>query len=372
MNNLRYPFLDLGHVNASYNSALKEAACRVIDSGRYVGGAENEAFERELAASVGTDYAVGLSNGLDALRLILRGYMELGRISPGDEVIVPGNTYVATVLAITDTGLNPVFVDADPRTLNIDTSLIEAAVTPRTRAIMAVHLYGRPAYDNVMKEVAQRHGLLIVEDNAQAIGADVDGVMTGALGDAAAFSFYPTKNVGALGDAGAVTTSDKELADAVRALGNYGSDRRYHNIYEGYNCRLDPIQAAFLRVKLAGLAQVTERRRRLARIYDDAITNPLVVKPLVDSPDHSVWHQYVIRTADRDKFCDYLTANGVGWDVHYATPPHMQPCYSRYRSVVLPVTDRIAAEIVSLPVSSCTSERDAGEIASIINAYRHD
>lgn len=372
MSNLRYPFLDLGHVNAPISIALKEAAWRVIDSGRYVGGAENEAFGRELAAFVGTDYAVGVSNGLDALRLILRGYMALDRISPGDDIIVPGNTYVATVLAITDSGLNPVFVDADADTLNIDTSLIEAAVTPRTRAIMTVHLYGRPAYDQVMADVARRHGLLIIEDNAQAIGADVDGVMTGALGDAAAFSFYPTKNVGALGDAGAVTTCDKELALAVRALSNYGSDRRYHNIYEGFNCRLDPMQAAFLRIKLALAREETARRRRLAAIYNADISNPLVIKPLIDIRDHSVWHQYVIRTDDREKFCNYLTDNGVGWDVHYAVPPHMQPCYSRYRTSALPVTDRLAAEVVSLPISSCTSECDAHEIASIINAYRHD
>lgn len=372
MNEMRYPFLDLGHVNTPYSVALKEAACRVIDSGRYVGGIENEAFERELSAFIGTDYAVGVSNGLDALRLILRGYMELGRISLGDEVIVPGNTYVATVLAITDMGLKPVFVDADPQTLNIDTSLIEVAVTSRTRAIMTVHLYGRPAYDRVMKLVAQRHDLLIIEDNAQAIGADVDGTMTGAIGDAAAFSFYPTKNVGALGDAGAVTTNDKYLADVVKALSNYGSDRRYHNIYEGYNCRLDPIQAAFLRVKLANVYKETERRRRLAGMYESNITNPLVVKPMVDNPDHSVWHQYVVRVADREKFCNYLTCNGIGWDVHYAIPPHMQPCYSRYRTVSLPVTDRLAVEVVSLPMSSCTSECDVAEIATIINAYRHE
>jgi len=372
MSDIRYPFLDLGHVNAPYFAALKEAASRVIDSGRYVGGSENEAFENELAAYTGTEYAVGTSNGLDSLRLIFRGYIELGRISLGDEVIVPGNTYVASVLAVTDAGLTPVFVDADERTLNIDTSLIERAITPRTRAILTVHLYGRPAYDEIMADVARRHGLIIVEDNAQAIDADVDGVRTGALGDAAAFSFYPTKNVGALGDAGAVTTSDKALADAVRALGNYGSDRRYHNIYEGFNCRLDPIQAAFLRLKIAGADEETVRRRRLAAIYDTDINNPLIIKPEINVPDNSVWHQYVIRVGNRERFCNYLTANGVGWDIHYATPPHRQPCYSKYESVQLPVTDRLAAEIVSLPVSSCTSEEDAHEIASIINAYRND
>ena len=284
MSKLKYPFLDLGTVNAAYADGLKAAACRVIDSGRYVGGGECEAFEEQLARHTGTKYAVGVSNGLDALRLILRAYMALGKLAPGDEVIVPANTYIATVLAITDAGLTPVFVDADLSTLNIDTSLIERAVTPRTRAIMTVHLYGRPAYDEVMASVARQHGLLIIEDNAQAIGADVDGTRTGALGDAAAFSFYPTKNVGAIGDAGAVTTNDRALADAVRALSNYGSDSRYHNIYEGFNCRLDPIQAAFLRLKLDDIDTETKHRRALAAIYDAEIDNALVGKPYSPLP----------------------------------------------------------------------------------------
>ena len=254
--NKRYPFLDLGTVNAEYADALKAAACRVIDSGRYVGGPENEAFEKELADATGTAFAIGVSNGLDALRLIFKAYIALGRLNPGDEVLVPANTYIASVLAITDSGLSPVFVEPDPTTLNLDTSLIEQAVTPHTRAILTVHLYGRACYDRAMAEAAHKHGLIIVEDNAQAIGADAEyrsphgTTRTGSLGDAAAFSFYPTKNIGALGDAGAVTTSDPDLASAVRALANYGSTSRYHNVYEGYNCRLDPIQAAFLRAKL--------------------------------------------------------------------------------------------------------------------------
>ncbi len=376
MSGMRYPFLDLATVSAPFADALKEAACRVVDSGRYVGGAENEAFEAELAAATGVPYAVGVSNGLDALKLIFKAYMAMGRLQPGDAVIVPANTYIASVLAVTDCGLEPVFVEPDPATLNLDTSLLEAAVTPRTRAILTVHLYGRACYDAAMADVAARHGLIIVEDNAQAIGADAPcastrgTTRTGSLGDAAAFSFYPTKNLGALGDAGAVTTYDSELARTVRALANYGSDRRYHNIYEGYNCRLAPIQAAFLRVKLPTLEAETRHRTVVAAIYDSAIDNPLIRKPLVDTPDRAVWHQYVVLCGQRDRLQDYLTAQGVGTDIHYAVPPHRQPCYSRYASLPLPVTDMIAGSCLSLPVSSCTSEQDAREIAAIINDFR--
>lgn len=372
MSDMKYPFLDLATVNAPYAQALKRAATDLIDSGRYIGGAECDAFEHELAAFVGTDYAVGLSNGLDALRLILRGYMELGRLEPGNEVIVPANTYIATVLAISDAGLKPVFVDADDATLNIDSSLIEAAVTERTRAIMTVHLYGRPAYDKVMADLSSRYNLIVIEDNAQAIGASVDGRMTGALGHAAAFSFYPTKNVGALGDAGAVTTDDAELAAAVRALSNYGSDCRYHNIYQGFNCRLDPIQAAFLQVKLENIEVETAHRRAIATIYDECIGNELIQKPLHNEPDNCVWHQYVLRTRSRDDFRAYLTANGVGTDIHYAVPPFMQPCYSEYSQIDMPVSRDISNTVLSIPVSTCTTPNDAREIASIINSYSHD
>lgn len=376
MSSMRYPFLDLGRVNAPYAGELHEAALRLIDSGRYVGGPEVESFERELAANTGVLYAVGVSNGLDAMRLIFRAYMELGRLRPGDGVIVPANTYIASVLAVTDCGLEPVFVEPDERTLNLDTSLVERALNDNVKAVLTVHLYGRPCYDGVLADVARRHNLIIVEDNAQAIGADAStpspagSYRTGSLGDAAAFSFYPTKNVGALGDAGAVTTRDEELANAVRALANYGSDRRYHNIYEGLNCRLDPMQAAFLNVKLKYLARETAHRRELASVYNDNIVNPLIAKPLLDNPDGSVWHQYVVRCACREEFRNFLTINGVGTDIHYAVPPHRQPCYARYSGLSLPVTDRLVAEVVSLPVSSCTSAEDALEISQIINDFR--
>ncbi|MDE6206386.1 MAG: DegT/DnrJ/EryC1/StrS family aminotransferase [Muribaculaceae bacterium] len=371
---MKYPFFDLGAATAACADDLKAAAARVIDSGRYIGGAECEAFEAELAAATGVPYAVGVSNGLDALRLIFKALILLGRLSEGDEVIVPANTYIASVLAVTDAGLVPVFVEPDPRTLNIDSSRIEEVINLRTRAILTVHLYGRVAYDTTMREVAENYGLIVVEDNAQAIGAESavaapsGAVKAGALGMAAAFSFYPTKNIGAIGDAGAVTTSDRELADAVRALANYGSDRRYHNIYQGYNCRLDPIQAAFLRVKLAHLDDETARRRAVAAAYSEAIDSPYVTTPLLDAPDRSVWHQYVIRSKHREALRKYLEDNGVATDIHYAVPPHRQPCYVEYAHLQLPVTEQLADEVLSLPIATASID-DARAIARIINNF---
>lgn len=385
----RFPFLELATVNRPFMNELQQRVAAVVASGRYVGGPEVEEFEQRLCDLTGARYAIGVSNGLDALRLILRAWVQLGILRAGDEVIVPANTYIASVLAITDAGLTPVLAEPDPRTSNLDLSRLEEYLTPRTRAVMPVHLYGRVCWCASFEEFARRNSLKIIEDNAQAIGASIltsagnedfflhgdsprnsRRVHTGNLGDAAAFSFYPTKNIGALGDAGAVTTSDPDLASAVRALANYGSTSRYHNVYEGYNCRLDPIQAAFLRAKLPYIEKECSRRRRLAHIYDTEIDNPAVVKPLMTAPDRCVWHQYVVRTAKRGQFMDYLAENGVGTDIHYAVPPHRQPCYSRYAGLELPVTERLASEIVSLPISACTSETDAAEIAHIINSFR--
>ncbi len=369
----RFPFLDLADVNAPYIEGLREAAARVVSSGRYVGGPECEAFEEELAAMTGTRFAIGVSNGLDALRLILKAYIELGEMRPGDEVLVPANTYVASVLAISDAGLKPVLVDADRGTLNMDMSLLRGAVTPRTRAIMTVHLYGRVAWGEELEAVAREFGLKVIEDNAQAIGARWRGRMAGSLGDAAAFSFYPTKNIGALGDAGAVTTSDPRLAAAVRAIANYGSDRRYHNIYKGFNCRLDPMQAALLRVKLPYADMENDRRRDLARVYLGAVpsTPALALPALPADPAEHVFHQFVVLAADRPAFEAYLRANGVGYDIHYATPPHRQPCYAgELTSAAYPVTDFIADHCVSLPITRSTSFDDAAAIASILASYR--
>ncbi len=282
---VKYPFLELGTVNAPYFDELEEAVVRVVRSGRYIGGKEVEVFEADLCALTGAPFAVGVSNGLDALRLILRGYVAMGEMQPGDEVIVPANTYIASVLAISDAGLTPVLAEPDVATSNLDTTLLERYLTPRTRAVMPVHLYGRVCWDERLKIFAETHGLKVIEDNAQAIGAvaPVGGLygrnVTGALGDAAAFSFYPTKNVGALGDAGAVTTRDGRLAAAVRALANYGSDRRYHNVYKGFNCRLDPMQAAVIRVKLAHVAEENALRRAIARVYVGGVSNQAVRLP---------------------------------------------------------------------------------------------
>ena len=365
----KYPFLDLRDAMSPYRDEITQAVMRVIDSGRYVGGEECRLFEDELAKITGTKYCVGVSNGLDALRLIFRAYIELGYLRPGDEVIVPANTYIASVLAVTDMGLTPVFVEPDEQTLNLDWKKVEEAVTGKTKAVLTVHLYGRVAWDNEVVGRLRAKGLIIVEDNAQAIGAMTsDGIRTGALGDAAAFSFYPTKNVGAMGDAGAVTTDSDELAKMVRALANYGSDYRYHNIVKGYNCRLDPIQAAVLRVKLKYLDSENRRRRQISEIYNENIRNPRISLPLHGDMD-MVWHQYIVRTADRAAFTDFLDKNGVGWDIHYATPPHRQPCYAQYASLCLPVTDRIADTVVSLPVSPSTTPDDAREISQIINLF---
>lgn len=373
---LRYPFLDLATVNARYKDSLHRAAARVIDSGRFIGGEEVEAFNRELSGLCHAPHAIGVSNGLDALRLILEGYKLLGRLHEGDEVIVPANTYIASLLAISHAGMVPVPVDPDVDTMNISADAVADAITPRTKAIMPVHLYGRVAWSRELAGLADEHRLIVVEDAAQAIGAEAleDGLygsrMAGALGHAGAFSFYPTKNIGALGDAGAVVTHDSALASAIDALANYGSDRRYHNIYVGFNCRLDPIQAAMIRAKLPDVSAANARRAERAAIYTSTISHRSVATPCVTAD--CVWHQYVIRVTDnrRDDMAEYLMRNGVGTDIHYATPPHMQPCYAGLRHRPLPVTELLASQILSLPISDCTTTDDAAEIARIINRYK--
>lgn len=374
--NIKFPFSRLADVNAPYREEIAEALLRVLDSGYYIGGPELTEFEQTLASLMHAPHAVGVTNGLDALRLIFRAYIELGRLHRGDEVIVPANTYVASILSVTDNGLVPIFVEPDPITLNLDTQRIEQAITPRTRAILPVHLYGRVCWDNTIADVARAHNLIVVEDNAQAIGAEAncDGLFgsrnTGALGHAGAFSFYPTKNIGALGDGGAVVTNDPALADAVRALRNYGSDRQYHNIYKGLNCRLDPMKAAVLTIKLRHLQEENQLRRDRAAIYNAQINNPAVQKPQFLPDNQHVWHQYIVRVDNRDHFRKYLLDNGVETAVHYATPPHRQPCYAEYSHLSLPITDEIARTVVSLPITRTTSLTDAATIAAIITGYQ--
>lgn len=363
-----YPFLDMKRLTAPHAEELREACGRVIASGRYLHGPETEALEAELAAMCGAPHCVAVSNGLDALRLTLRAWVATGRMREGDEVIVSANTYIASLLAITDAGLRPVLAEPDEATMNLDPERAEEAVCAHTRAIMETHLYGTPARHAEMREVAERHGLLIIEDNAQAIGAAEGALATGGMGDAAAFSFYPTKNIGALGDAGAVTTFDEETARTVRALANYGSERRYHNIYQGFNCRMDEIQAAMLRVKLRHLSEETERRQATARAYGGAIRNPQVRLPRVIEGTRQVWHQYVVRCARRDELREWLDRHGVQTDIHYATPPHLQPCYASLEHGPLPLTERMAREVLSLPIAT-TSAQEAREIADIINQF---
>lgn len=374
---MKYPFLDLTAVNAPYMDEMAAAAERVIRSGRYVGGEEVARLEAEIGERLGAPFVVGVSNGLDALRLILRAYVETGIMKSGDEVIYPANTYIASVLAISDAGLVPVAVDVDETTMNIDTSLIEEAITERTRGIMTVHLYGRVAWDERLVDISRRHNLKIIEDCAQAFGARTlsAGLFAsrhaGALGDAAGISFYPTKNIGAVGDAGAVVTHDENLARTVRALANYGSDRRYHNIYRGFNCRLDPIQAAMLRVKLPRIDDENADRFARALAYQRTITNPAVTLPYISREiNDNVWHQYVVRVPAglRDSFRQQLEGKGVGTDIHYAVPPHLQPCYTDMKHGLLPVTERLAAEVVSLPIAGALSVADTAEIGHIINA----
>ena len=373
---MKYKFLDLAKANEPYMDELQEAACNVIKSGRYLRGEQTNLLEQEIAGLCEAKYCIAVSNGLDALRLILRAYIELGVLHHDDHVIVPANTYIASVLAISDNGMTPCLCDARPDTMNMDSSLLENLITPAVTAIMPVHLYGTPCWDEQLMEIAKRYELKIIEDNAQAIGAksNVPGIngtfTTGGLGHASALSFYPTKNLGALGDAGAVVTNDEELAKAIRAIANYGSDTRYHNIYMGLNCRIDEIQAALLRVKLRYLNVENMRRHEAAMAYDQHITNPLVKKPDIFDDMIQIWHQYVIRVEKRDEMRAYLEKNGVMTDIHYATPPHRQPCYRRFQSYKLPVTNEIADQAISLPMGYPVTPDDAEAIANIINGFK--
>lgn len=377
--NLRFPHLSLADTNAPYMEELCRAASDVIRSGQYVGGHHVASLTHAVCDMCHTPFAVGTGNGLDALRLILMAYIEVGILHKGDEVIVPANTYVASFLAITQAGLKPKPVDPDICTMNLSGEGVSKALTPHTKAIMPVHLYGRVAWDEKLLETVVRHKLIVVEDVAQALGAKspVEGMygtdMAGSLGNCAGLSFYPTKNLGAVGDAGMALTHDSDIADAIKALANYGSDRRYHNIYAGINSRLDPIQAAMLMVKLSHLDEITLKRIALAEEYDNLISNPIVIKPLVDyeHPRSCVWHQYVLRVPGcRDQFREYMHTHGVGTDVHYPTPPHLQPCYKGMFSESLPITELLAQEVVSLPISEALSHSDIAEISRIINNFR--
>ena len=359
-------FLDLKKVNDAHGAEISEAIQRVLDSGWYLLGQEGQSFEQEFAAYSGASHCLGVANGLDALILILMGYCELGLMKEGDEVIVPANTYIASILAISRAGLKPVLVEPDERTYNIDPNLIEAAVTEKTKAIMAVHLYGQCADMDPICAIAKKHGLKVVEDAAQAHGATYRGRRTGALGDAAAFSFYPGKNLGALGDGGAVTSSDDALAEAIGALRNYGSHEKYHNKYKGMNSRLDEIQAAILRVKLRYLDADTEKRRDIANLYLSQLSalSSLISLPHVADYGTSVWHLFVIRHPQRDALAEQLRQSGVQTMIHYPIPPHQQVAYPEFAGASLPLTEAIHREVLSLPISPVMAAADVDQVVA--------
>jgi len=364
------PFLDLRRINARDREDLIAAFTRVLDSGWYILGEEVSAFEREFAGYCGVQHAVGVGNGLDALTLILRAYRETGWLTAGDEVMVPANTYIATILAITENGLTPVLVEPDPGSFNLDPTRIADQVSARTRALLPVHLYGQTADMAAINAAAARFNLRVIEDCAQAQGARHAGRRAGALGHAAGFSFFPSKNLGALGDAGAVTTDDGELAEILRTLRNYGSKRKYENLRQGVNSRLDELQAALLRVKLRRLDADNARRREIAARYGAGITHPAITLPLAAPGNEHVWHVYAVRAAARDRLQAHLRERGVETLIHYPTPPHRQPCYAEWAGRSYPVTESIHAEVLSLPMGPTLEDRNVDAVIEACNAWR--
>ncbi len=369
-------FLDLQKINAQYAAELKQAASDVIDSGWYLLGERVKQFETNLATYIGVRHTIGVANGLDALRLILKAYIELGVMKEGDEIIVPANTYIATILAITDNRLKPILVEPDIRTYNLDISNIDQHITERTRAIMVVHLYGQICWSDKLKKIATRYNLKIIEDNAQAIGAEWNGRMSGSLGDAAGLSFYPGKNLGALGDSGAVATNDDQLADVVRALGNYGSKQKYINEYQGLNSRMDEMQAAFLDIKLKYLDAENQFRREAAQYYCENISHKDIVLPFngnlkseIQNLKSHVWHLFVIRTLNREKLHHYLTGKGIQVLIHYPVPPHKQLAYKEWNNLSLPITDQIHNEVLSLPISALINLAEIKKIVNDLNNF---
>ena len=368
-------YLDLKKVNGLHDAEIRAAVSRVLDSGWYLKGEATRTFEKHYAEYIGTKYCIGCANGLDALTLILRAYIEMGVMRVGDEVIVPANTYIASILAITENGLVPVLVEPDINTFQIDDLKIEAAITPRTRAVMIVHLYGLCAYTSRIGGICRQHGLKLIEDNAQAHGChyvESDAVsqqprLTGSLGDAAGHSFYPGKNLGALGDAGAVTTDDENLAKTIEALGNYGSSKKYVFDYLGRNSRIDDIQAAILAVKLKHLDADNQRRKEIASLYFNKVKNPRLHLPKTDRD--CVWHIFPILCERRDELQQYLRDNGVETQIHYPIPPHKQKCYADWNSLSLPITEQIHAQELSIPCHPALTKEEADVIVSLLNQF---
>ena len=363
-------FLDLKKINGQYSDELKEACARVIDSGWYIGGQELAFFEQEFAEYCGTKHCIGVANGLDALTLTLRAWKEMGRLVEGDEVIVPANTYIASILAITENRLRPVLVEPDEETFNLSVSNLERAITVKTKAILAVHLYGQLADMPNIMDIAQRHNLLVLEDSAQAHGASIGGRKAGNWGHASGFSFYPGKNLGALGDAGAITTNCDELSQVIRALGNYGSHRKYENLYQGVNSRLDEIQAAVLRVKLRYLDAEIKRRQTIAESYFESIKNPKIKLPMRKISEQHVFHLFVIRNQQRLLLQNYLSAQSIHTIIHYPVPPHMQKAYKAFSSLSFPLTETIHEEVLSLPMSPVLLDSEVDKIINALNNFK--
>ena len=360
-------FLDLKGINAQYREELIEACTKVIDSGWYIQGSEHHEFENEFANYCGSKYAIGVANGLDALILILRAYKKMGIMQDGDEVIVPSNTYIASILAISENNLVPVLVEPDINTYLIDPAKIEEKITSKTKAIMPVHLYGQTCEMDEINAIAKKYNLKVIEDSAQSHGAYYKEKRSGNLGDASGFSFYPGKNLGALGDGGVVTTNDEELAKTIKALGNYGSHKKYKNLYKGINSRLDEMQAAMLRVKLRYLDKEIKKRKEIANYYLENIQNKSIILPTIITD--SVWHLFVIRTDKRDELQKYLLANDIQTLIHYPLPPHKQEAYSEWKDESYPISEKIHSEVLSLPISGVQSIENTKKIVQVINDF---
>lgn len=364
------PFLNLQVINAQYREELIDAIINVIDSGWYVLGEKVKSFEKEFAEYCGVKNSIGTGNCLDALILIIRAYKEMGVFHEGDEILVPANTYIATILAVTANRLKPVLVEPDINSYNIDVSLLEANISDKAKAILTVHLYGQVGYSQVMQSIADKYGLKIIEDCAQAHGANYKGRKSGNLGDAGGFSFYPSKNLGALGDGGAVTTNDGELAEIIRALHNYGSQKKDYNLYRGVNSRLDELQAAVLLVKLKYLDEENEKRRKIARRYVENISHEELILPKAGIEGSHVWHLFVVRTKNRDNFRQYLLDSGIESMIHYPVPPHRQQAFMDWNKNRYPITEEIHNTAISLPLHTAMTEEEVSRVIEICNAFK--
>ncbi len=368
-------FLELRAINLQYKKELCDSFENLLDSGWFILGENVKKFENEFVEYCGVTNCIGVANGLDALILILEGYKQLGFMKDGDEVIVPSNTYIASILAVSKAGLKPVLVEPDINTYLIGENLIEQKITSKTKAVLPVHLYGRLCNMEAINAIAKKYNLKVIEDCAQSHGASLNGIKCGNLGDAAGFSFYPGKNLGALGDAGAVTTNDKELAETITALRNYGSHKKYENIYQGLNSRLDEIQAAFLSIKLKRLDRDNDARRKIAQYYIENINNSRVILPASKQTNlkdlySNVFHIFAVRVEDRSKFQNYLTENGIQTVIHYPIPPHKQKAYTEWNNDSYPISEKIHEQIISLPISPVMKQEDVETVCKVINSYK--